>query len=191
MKRVYVKGIGEMILPVRSHEEWRPVAGFEDRYLVSNFGNIKSLNYKSTKKPTNLKLRVAKNGYARIGLFNGKKQISFPVHRLVAVAFISPQPSPQHQINHKDGNKLNNYVGNLEWCTHAENTYHAIKTGLRYNIGQFHGNASLKKTQVKTIKILLAKKSMTQRRIAKYFNVCLATINHISTGRGWNHIKHP
>ena len=101
-------------------EEWRPVKGYESRYEVSSLGRVKSLNYNRTGVEKVLKLQNGKDGYKRIGLFNGTRQIYLSVHRLVAEAFI-PNPNNLPQINHKDECKTNNAVENLEWCDHLYN----------------------------------------------------------------------
>lgn len=110
------------------HEEvWKDVVGFEDYFRVSTFGNVYS---KRTGIILKQVLRV--NGYktisTRIGGRSGKA-LCFKVHRLVAEAFISnPQNKPE--VNHKDGNKANNSVQNLEWNTKSENILHSYDTGL-------------------------------------------------------------
>ena len=97
---------------------------------MSNLGNVKSLR-RNTKnqhcKETRLmKLHKDKNGYYKVGLFKEKKQLYFFVHRLVAQAFIS-NPNNYNVINHKDENKLNNNVENLEWCTHQYNNVYGTR----------------------------------------------------------------
>lgn len=98
-------------------EIWRPIKGYENIYDVSNYGNVYSHRLKR-----NLKLSTDKLGYIRIGLqkTNRKDVRKFYVHRLVAEAFI-PNKDDKSFINHKDENKKNNCVNNLEWCTHKEN----------------------------------------------------------------------
>lgn len=89
-------------------EVWKPVAGYEGLYEVSNLGHVRSLyRYKKQLKPT-----ASKAGYLLVDL-KGKK---FSVHRLIAIAFL-PNPEGYPQVNHKDENKQNNCVENLEWCT--------------------------------------------------------------------------
>lgn len=70
-----------------------------------------------------------KHGYMTVNLYNNGKSSSKRIHRLVAEAFI-PNPYNKPEVNHLDGNKTNNYVGNLEWSTKSENMQHAYKTGL-------------------------------------------------------------
>lgn len=93
-------------------------------YQVSNLGNIR--NYKSNRI---LKSCKDKDGYLLIGLHKNHKLKTVRIHRLVAKSFI-PNLENKPQVNHKDGNKQNNNVDNLEWCTMLENIKHAWKNGL-------------------------------------------------------------
>lgn len=116
-------------------EIYKDIPEYKGIYQVSNLGNIKSVarSYTNSKGKTyNIKERILKltisNGYYSVTLNNkGKKR--FTVHRLVALAFIE-NPSNKDEVNHIDGNKLNNCYKNLEWCTKSENTLHAYRTGL-------------------------------------------------------------
>lgn len=112
-------------------EVWKDVSGFEGEYQVSNFGRIKSVgrtiitsNGKQYYLPERiLKLRKSDCGYIRVGLWKAQRAFYKSVHRLVAEAFI-PNPENKPQVNHKDGNKNNNKVSNLEWSTCSENLKH-------------------------------------------------------------------
>lgn len=108
-------------------EEWKDVVGYEDLFQVSSNGSIYG---KRTKKV--LKTFTNKKGYivmsTRIGGRTGKT-IVFRLHRLVAEAFIS-NPENKPFVNHKDGNKSNNSVLNLEWVTNQENMQHAVRMNL-------------------------------------------------------------
>ena len=95
-------------------EEWRPVDGYEN-YEVSNFGRVKSLNYHRTDKEGILKPGKNKDGYLYVGLCRNGKMKYFKVHKLVAEAFL-PNPECFEQVNHKDEDKTNNCVSNLEFC---------------------------------------------------------------------------
>lgn len=107
-----------------NYEIWKEID--YPNYFISSYGNFKG--------PTGKIRRLFKNheGYFTTSVRpNGRmsKNICLKIHRLVAKAFIS-NPKNLPCVNHKDGNKLNNHVENLEWCTHKQNTLHAIKTGL-------------------------------------------------------------
>ena len=93
-------------------------------YSITEDGRIFSNRYNRY-----LKSRVNRYGYLHINLRKDKKGYDKTIHRLVAKAFI-PNPENKPEVNHIDGNKLNNHVSNLEWCTRSENTKHAFDTGL-------------------------------------------------------------
>lgn len=107
-------------------EEWRPVKGYEGLYEVSNMGRVKSLH---ASKDIILKQCTRSGGYAGINLHKDGTCNYKLVHRLVATAFIR-NPNNYECVNHKDGNKKNNTVDNLEWCTSSYNTKHAYRNGL-------------------------------------------------------------
>ncbi|MEK4581840.1 NUMOD4 domain-containing protein [Bacillus sp. FSL R12-0074] len=121
-------------------EEWRDIEGyegFEGMYQVSNLGRVRSMKrefIRSNGRVYNregviLKPMVNHKGYLIVDLRNrGKRKGGF-VHRLVAKAFI-PNIECKPQVNHINGNKQDNNVNNLEWCTNGENALHAYRTGL-------------------------------------------------------------
>jgi hypothetical protein len=96
------------------------------------------------------------NGYLRIGLSKDNKRKKFLVHRLIAEAFI-PNNQNNLLINHKDGNKMNNHISNLEWCTYSENLKHAYKIGLYTDIKRagVYGKHTIKYAQKANEKIVL------------------------------------
>lgn len=100
-------------------EIWKDIPGYEGKYQVSNKGEIKNIKLNKYRKQ-----RKDKDGYSIVDLFYNKPK-TFKVHRLVALSFI-PNPKNLPQINHIDGNKLNNRVNNLEWCTPSFNSNHRI-----------------------------------------------------------------
>lgn len=117
-------------------EIWKDIKGYEGLYQISNFGRVKSLKRKTLNSKCLydkiLNNRINHNGYFMIFLSKNKKIKGFRINRLVAEAFL-PNPNNKPQVNHKDGNKTNNRIDNLEWCTAKHNTQHAIKNGLRTN----------------------------------------------------------
>ena len=107
-------------------EIWRPIAGTRGFIEVSNMGRVRSL-LRGT--PRVLKTQVDNKGYHRIRVTIEQEKMSYKVHREVAKSFIE-NPGNLPQVNHKDGNKNNNSVDNLEWITNKDNAHHAIENGL-------------------------------------------------------------
>jgi hypothetical protein len=117
----------------QANEEYRVIEGFDGKYLVSNLGNVystkRNIQMATTTYTDKRKGTTFNTSYKRVGLSHKGKKKLYPVHRLVATAFI-PNPENKRTVNHKDGNKLNNTIDNLEWATDAENIQHAYDTGL-------------------------------------------------------------
>lgn len=119
---------------------WKDIKNYEGRYQVNNLGQIKSLKTGKIVSP-----QLGGNGYYKIGLRDGINKTRLIVHRIVAEHFIE-NPHNKPQVNHIDGNKLNNNVCNLEWVTASENMLHAHRIGLKKehykNIGKKFGKTS-------------------------------------------------
>ena len=111
------------------NKERTPVPGYDGLYSIDSDGNIYSEVHGTSRRLRMMKPFLNNSGYYRIGLFdsNGKRRAHY-VHRLVAETLI-PNPNDYPVINHIDGNKLNNCVENLEWCTQSENVKHSVRTG--------------------------------------------------------------
>ena len=126
---------------------WKPVVGFEGSYEVSNLGEIRSVARISSYHDPRWNTTVTRayksciikqnnvSGYKFIGLYKGGKLYQFYVHRLVAQAFI-PNPENKPEVNHKDRNRHNNCVDNLEWVTAKENSQHLLHSD--YDWGASH-----------------------------------------------------
>lgn len=120
------------------HEVWKPVAGYEGLYEVSNLGRVKTIARKVNRinrgevsvQETIMKPSTITRGYKLVGLRKNGVRKGCTIHRLVAEAFI-PNPDDLPQVNHKDGNKANNSADNLEWCTAQDNMLHSLDIGLR------------------------------------------------------------
>lgn len=115
------------------NEIWKEIPGYEGYFEVSNLGNFRSkdriIKYKQSGtrlypgKP--LKVELMQDGYSRIVLMKEAVKKRYMCHRLVAETFID-NPNNLPQVNHKDGNRSNNCVSNLEWCTQSENEQHSV-----------------------------------------------------------------
>ena len=120
-------------------EIWKDIEGYEGLYQVSNLGRVRSTTRKQlanirnnkyiTKKGQVLTPMISNAGYGRVTLFKERKRKMYSVHRLVAMAFID-NPDNLPEVNHKDGNKRNNELHNLEWCSKSANVKHAYDNKL-------------------------------------------------------------
>lgn len=181
-------------------EEWKPVVGYEGLYEVSNFGRIKAFQKTVNKGKCHrswdehfLKYGVDGCGYYRTNLAKNGMNRTVKVHRLVAEAFI-PNPEGKPEVNHVDGNKQNNHVSNLEWCTHGENQNHAYRIGLKSVDGSKNPAHKLTDEEVDFIR-----KNYIPRHpefgtvaLSKKFGVHRKTISRITCGNSWkvgeNHV---
>lgn len=173
-------------------EIWKDVEGYEGHYQVSNLGKVRSLDRKvrykggwvSNRRGRLLKQASMKSGYKTVNLKKGGTRHTFLVHRLVLINFKGIILN--YQVNHKDGNKENNNLTNLEWMTGSENTKHSVENNLNC-YGEKHGGSKLKESEVK--EILYGHKEMTQQEVAKIYGVAQTTISMIRTGINWKHLK--
>jgi hypothetical protein len=153
-------------------EVWQPVVGYEGRYEVSDTGRVKGP--RGPRKPI-----FHTNGYVRVGLWHRGTNKLFYIHRLVATHFI-PNPNQCPQVNHKDGNKINNLVSNLEWCTASENVIHAVRLfGLH---GENHHKSKLTSEQVRSIR----SDTRLHREIAADYAIVRSVVSEIKSGKIWN-----
>lgn len=170
-----------------SREQFKDVKAYEGFYQVSNRGNVLSLRFGKRKilKPQALKVTKEKGGgYLRIGLHKDGIVKMVQISRLVAAAFI-PNPNNKPQINHKDGDKSNNCVDNLEWCTQKENNRHAYETGLNSGCdGQKNGRAKLTADDVREIRT----RKFSVKRLAGLYKVSETNIYMILNRERWIHI---
>lgn len=103
-------------------EEWKDIIGYENLYQVSSYGRIRNVRTNRILKPFN----IARNKYAGIALIKDNKKTTARINRLVATAFID-NPENKPCVNHKDYDKHNNRVDNLEWVTYSENNIYSLK----------------------------------------------------------------
>lgn len=152
-------------------------------YLVNELGDVFSMKSGSLKK---LKIQKYPNGYAFVTLSTNKIQNGYMIHRIVAEAFI-PNPENKNTVNHKDGNKLNNCIENLEWATMGENNKHAYKTGLRKHHKCWSGKKGLEHNKSKeVIEFDLNGKEINRygsaREAAKIIGISFSAIQQRCTG---------
>ena len=153
-----------------------------DRYLVDNVGNVFSL-----RSGRFISQRLDKYGYPRVNLYEGTKNHTVTVHRLVAKAFIS-NPHNLPEVNHIDGNKQNNSIFNLEWVTSSENQLHAFRLGLQNpGIGERNGAATYKESDVKIVCELLLQ-GVPNWKIRDTTGYSLSFIEKIKYGDCWTHV---
>lgn len=179
-------------------EEWRPVVGYETRYRVSSLGRIESLPMAIKRWNSGVVNRGSvilspspgNHGYLRVTV-RSRPTKHVLAHRMVAEAFI-PNPDRLPFVNHKDGNRANNAVSNLEWCTSAENLKHA-----RDVLGTFKGPqlgkgdkcpaSKLTEAQVKIIKTRICRGEKLAH-LAREFGVTASAICELKAGRSWGHV---
>lgn len=144
----------------------------------------------SDKTKKNILPIIDKDGYYRVRLTmsNGKRR-NFPVHRLVMIMFNPIINMINLQVNHLDGNKSNNCLDNLEWCTSQENITHAVKTGLRDDRGEKNYFHKITENDVCDIRQLYATGNYTYEQLGKIFNLSANHISRIVRKIAWSHIK--
>lgn len=151
----------------------KQIAGNED-YYISSSGRVFNKKMKELRQATN------KYGYKVISI----RRKQFRVSRLVALHFI-PNERMLKEVNHKDGNKINNHVDNLEWCSREENERHCWDTGLKDYKGENHYRTHLTESDIRCIR--LSDKPL--KEIAKKYNIDYTTVSNIKRRKTWKHIK--
>lgn len=153
-------------------------------HAVNEYGEIINIRTRRI-----LRTHLNHKGYPVIDL-----SPTITVHRVVALTFI-PNPENKPQVNHKDGNKLNNHVGNLEWVTNRENLDHGVKLGLFKTeanklsaLGVNNNQAKLSEKAVMLIRSSSCEYDYEFEELAHMYNVSVATIKDIRTRRSWKHI---
>lgn len=160
------------------YESWEPC--IDGRYLVSNLGRLRNAKTDRMRKP-----QKHSQGYDIITYWckTDKKYTTKLIHRLVCAAFI-PNPHNKKFVNHLDGDKTNNRVDNLQWCTRQENEDHAFRTGLKISKGSRNPCAKLTEMDVREIK----QSPLSTHQLAEEYGVHRATIQRIINGKIWTHV---
>lgn len=156
------------------------ITGFPN-YAITDNGEVMNIITGKALKPG-----VKKKGYLKVDLYNASGRKSISIHRLVMLHFSNDQKIGM-QVNHKDGNKSNNSIDNLEWATAKKNVAHAVEFGLWTNKGENHKNNKLTEAQVKEIREQLVL-VVSHRALSEKYGVAKNNIYEISAKKIWKHI---
>ena len=176
-------------------EVWKDIPDYEGSYQVSNMGRVRSVDrvvtYKDGRmgkfKGKALKPYLGK-GYERVMLCNDNGLTNKAVHRLVLEAFKPHVNMNDLQVNHIDGDKLNNHLTNLEWVTARDNMLHAYDIGLMTNKGERNPNAKLSSTDVLEI-LQRLDTGDSYKDIGSEYGVSGECISHIDAGITWRSVR--
>lgn len=160
---------------IQTVEQWRDVPGSEGRYEVSDHGRVRSWYYRKKWQTTPLYLKsfTSKPGYVYYRLSIGDTSKNYAVHGLVMRVFVGPSSM---EPNHKDGDKSNNRLGNLEYMTHKENIHHAIEVlGIRFGIPSGLVVETERDREIRN----LAASGIAQREIARRYDISQPYVSYI------------
>lgn len=161
---------------------WKPVYGFEGLYEVSDQGLVRRVIGYQRRVEIILRPNPDHHGYLRVKLSANGRQTTHSVHKLVAEAFLGPLAADM-TVNHKDCDKLNNAVSNLEYITRLENTRHAVENG-RISLS----GAKLSPEQVREIRLRYVPRTESSAILAEEFGVTRRTICRLIDGTNWHHL---
>lgn len=163
-------------------EVWKP-CHISDKYMISDLGNVKNI-----KSGLILKQYAKPDGYKVIRItIEGKKKVC-SVHRLILFTFKPNEYFDGAIVNHKDCNKLNNSLDNLEWCSYKENAEHSVRNNLWIPLtGSNNGYSKLTEEQVLKIRDLFLEYK-NYSKIAREYNVSMNNIKSIVLRKTWTHI---
>lgn len=162
----------------------KSIIGFP-KYYICNNGDVINKKSNRIKKPN-----LGNRGYYLIQLYNDEGMSSFKISRLVAIHFV-PNPKNLPEVNHEDGNKLNNWDWNLKWCTHQYNMNHARSVGLwRPEISgklSYMGmpNKKLNADKIKDIRL----SNRSAKDLSIKYNVTVQTIYKVINNKSWSNVK--
>lgn len=157
---------------MKRSESWKEIPGYENRYVVSDLGRIKSLIKNKIMKQNNIQ------GYLHVNLYKDSKRKIMKIHRAVMLAFLGKS---NLQVNHIDGNKKNNCLENLEYCDASHNMKHSYSLGLRDTHGINNSRSKFTEEEINDIKFRI-KKGERNKDIAAIYEVCPSLISHIKRG---------
>lgn len=156
--------------------EWVPVKDWEESHEIFSDG-VKSI-IRKTGKDVNLKIHVQR--YENVTMNNGDLCKIKRFHRVIAMTYL-PNPNNYPQVNHIDGNKLNNSLSNLEWCTGEQNRKHARENNL-YPEGEWHPRAVIDNKTAEAIRVFSKENpKMSQTKVGEVFGVSQHTVSRVVT----------
>lgn len=156
--------------------------GIKKEYIIYSDGRLYDVQLDRFKNPIE-----NKKGYLRYSIYVYGKRKFFFVHRLVLMSFKPVDNMSNLQVNHIDGNKHNNDLSNLEWCTQSENQKHAFAHNLINRMGENNSQCRLSSEEVFEI-ISMLKNKIPYRIIMERFNISKSTVSAIKSKRLWKHI---
>lgn len=185
-----------------NNEVWKPIVGygkFDGRYEVSSMGRLRSVTRYARIRSNALRqvpgqiIRgfIDKNGYHNCSIKAENCEKHVKVHREVGRAFFPREGMENLQINHLNGNKIDNRVENLEWATCRENVQHALEVGLTES-KQGCGNPGAKLTEEQVLQIrrryIPGHRVNGKSALSREFGVCAKTVYNIIRNRNWSHL---
>ncbi len=168
-------------------ERWLPIVGFEDTYEISDLGMVRRIGKRQGARVGRIMSNwVNSNGYLSVQLSKNGKGRATPVHIAVARTFLGPPP-PGHEVNHKDADRTNPRLTNLEYVTHLENMQHCISLGrFRPSRGESNGFSKLTETEIQEIRTF--KDRWPSWAVAMRFGIHKTTVNRIYSRFAWPHV---
>ena len=163
---------------------WTPIPGYETHYVITQTGLVKRIAKNTRGRDTRgtILKPVMSGGYWQVSLAKDGEVRAYRVHQLLMSTFIGPCPEVKER-NHKDGDKLNNSLSNLEYVTHSENMLHSVHVlGKRPLRGERHGNSKLTDAQVVEAKAMITA-GMDKRSISRHFGMHWTWAYEVASGR--------
>ena len=165
-------------------ERWEWIPGYEGRYFISNYGNVVAAGGMRGSEPYKpMRQNLCSSGYPKVVLRDGGSSKNVMVHRIVAMVFV-PNPANKPQVNHIDGNKLNNVYTNLEWVTQSENNLHAI------NVLGRHGHGVERPVKINSdIAREIYLSDLSNIELARMYGISDTMVSRIKNGKAWRSVS--